>query len=166
MTTMGGSMGANNFPMKTSDSHYSITDGTATKDLLQCKLVVTRTSGDNYDGTIFDLDGNEISQAADGLNEDGARLVIQPPTDKSLGDIAIIRTGEMGQGGTAGSRVDFEFRLKGGNATPLVDFDWNTETSGKDNRPSGSKYCDVPNIEDNEDGSRQTITCYYPCPLP
>jgi hypothetical protein len=54
-----------------------------------------------------------------------------------------------------------------GSDAPLIDFKWNTGDTGQDKRWTEARnegaYCQVPNIEDTENGPRQSITCYFPC---
>ncbi|KAF2717421.1 hypothetical protein K431DRAFT_288559 [Polychaeton citri CBS 116435] len=170
MTILGSSgvQGSVHFPYQSAnDNHYAI--GSTDKDVLQCKIVVTRTSGDNYDGTVFDVDGNAQGTAAQPLTSDGDSLLI--PGQGGLLDLRVFRLGQMGEAGTVGSEIEFNYGDKGIVDFQLgTDFWWTTLHQGwdltlsdqnEDALPGG--YCVVPNISEDENGDRQTITCYFPC---
>lgn len=149
---------------------YDIASGTTHKTLEQCKAVVTRSSGDSYDGALYDMDGNQLASAAKELTDNSIYLKVDPnDASKSLGMLLVYRTDTMGDAGTPGSKVQFYFRTYESldESNPLVDFEWTTDSTGRDTRfVSDGHYCDVPNISENEDGDSQTITCYFPCPHP
>jgi hypothetical protein len=169
MTTLGGTGGLLHFPYQPQkDNHYAIAN--TGKDVLQCHVEVTRTSGDSYSATVYDVNGAAQGTAAKQLTDNSIFLKIAG--QGGLLDLAIYRTGEMGKAGTKGSTVDFSYGAHGLLAFNVVaDFVWSSDQQGCDNsyaksdqdvvQPGG--YCKVPDIEENENCDQQTITCYFPC---
>lgn len=126
--------------------------------------------GDNYAVTMYDVDGKQQGRKEKALPNDRDTLLVKG--QGGLKDLAVIRTGEFGKGGTKGSVVEFSYGPKQGFiVNPFTDFYWNTESQGCDAnyaksdpdvmQPGG--YCKVPDIEDIENGPQQTITCFFPC---
>jgi hypothetical protein len=178
MNTLSLPNGANNFPLNAKDNGY-ITGAkwgdTYRGDVVwQCKLELLRTAGDNYNVVIYDsVENKELAEGSQALNKDGDRMVIDPAQWKDYPKLIVIRTGEMGKGGTPGSRIDFISSHTDDGSNPLTDFSFSTESQGWDDRfkkvdesdpKSAGLYCDVGNIDDSsENGPTQQITCYYPC---
>lgn len=178
MNTFSDPNGANHFPLQESDNSYITAakwSGTYQGDVIwQCRVEILRTAGDNYAVSMHDAsDGTELAKANQGLHNDGDRIVLSPGDSATdWPDLWIIRTGEMGQGGTPGSRIDFVSAHTADGENPLKDFKFTTESQGWDTRykrvegsnPERGYYCDVPNIDDSsENGPSQQITCYYAC---
>jgi hypothetical protein len=117
------------------------------------------------------VEDKELARAAQGLHNDGEKIVLSPADSaQDWPDLWIIRTGEMGKGGTPGSRIDFVSAHTADGENPMKDFKFTTESQGWDPRhkqvddSDKGYYCDVPNIDDrSENGPSQQITCYYPC---
>jgi hypothetical protein len=138
----------------------------------QCKLELLRQTGDQYNVSIYDAVSNTLlAQDSKGLHNNRDELVLEP-AGGSYPRLIVIRTGEMGKGGTPGSRVDFKSSHTDAGTNPLTDFSFSTESQGWDTRrkkvdgsnPEKGYYCDVPNIDtSSENRPTQQITCYYPC---
>jgi hypothetical protein len=112
---------ANHFPFPPdNDNHYSIANGQLAKDLLQCRVTVGRTAGDNYAVAYYSGD-TEIGRGSGHIANDGDRLTINP-SDTLYAKLAVIRTGEFGAGGTPGSRIDFEYRYRWNSSNPTICF--------------------------------------------
>nr|POE77838.1 hypothetical protein CFP56_09481 [Quercus suber] len=131
MTVLGSSSstGSVHFPYQpTNDSHYAI--GTTGKDGLQCRLELTRISGDNYDGTVFVVNGNAQGTNAMPLTSDQQSMII--PGQGGLLDLAMICTAEMGEAGTVGSAVEFNYGAADVTNFQLgTDLAWTTLSQGK-----------------------------------
>ncbi|KAF2123098.1 hypothetical protein BDV96DRAFT_593549 [Lophiotrema nucula] len=137
-----------------------------------CKVDLLRRTGDEYSATCYNSDGKEPGSGKKALTKDGDKLILYTSIS-TYENLAIFRTGEMGKGGTKRSWVDFRSTKSGTGdfSNHLTDFDFSTESQGWDSRykevegtePLKGYYCDVPDIEDDESSSKQTITCYYPC---
>ncbi|KAF2113501.1 hypothetical protein BDV96DRAFT_633072 [Lophiotrema nucula] len=164
-----GGNGENNFPANWDlDNHYAVANQDGWQEVEQCHVDVLRTSGDNYDATMFNVDNAQLATKAAPLNNDGDHLQLDPTG--GFAHLFIVRTGQMGQAGTVGSRVDFKYRVNTdlSSSAPLIDFDWTTESTGYDTRYTAARvsggYCKVDDIQENEDGDSQEMTCYFPCP--
>ena len=130
MTKLGssGSTGSVHFPYQSAnDNHYAI--GSTNKDVLQCRVAVTRTSGDNYQGTVYDVNGKAQGTASAQLTTDEQSFNI--PGKGGLLDLAVIRSGEMGKVGTVGSRVGFNYGAASFAVFELgTDLFWTTVSQG------------------------------------
>jgi hypothetical protein len=175
MTRFHDPNGANNFPLQSTDNHYSSGTEKSFVAVTQCHVDVTRRTGDQYGATYYDASNNVLGEASGDLHNDGERLVLTPPEGGlSYTSLIIIRTGEMGRAGTKGSKINFESSFsKDGYSDPQTDIRFDTEMVGWDtrfetqpdeeNKAKQGRWCRVPNIEDTESYSIQKITCYYPC---
>lgn len=177
MDTLSFPNGANNFPLQSTDNVYTTGaqwGDTFVNDVVwQCRLELLRTVGDNYNVAMYDrTDNSRLAVGTEGLHNDGDRIVLDPTDWKNYPKLIIIRTEEMGNGGTQGSKINFISSHTDDGSNPLTDFSFSTESQGWDARfkkvdgssPKKGFYCDVPNIDDNsENGPTQKITCYYPC---
>lgn len=169
MTKMKGTHGFITFPYDPGhDNHYAFAYNG--KDVMQCRVTVLRTSGDEYSATVYDGTGTKQGTAAKGLHNDQDSLIVLG--QGGLQDLAVTRTGEMGKVGTKGSVVQFNY-----GAHNFVDFQfgrdfvWGSDEQGCDGnyaksdpevyQPGG--YCKVPDIQEDENGDYQTISCYFPC---
>lgn len=175
MTQFRGQHGKEDFPWQPKeDNHYAI--GNNGKDVLQCRVEVTRTSGDSYQATVYDTFDTKQGQASKQLTDNDMKLEV--PGKGGLMSTFIQRTDQMGKAGTRGSKVFFYYGdsvkdiLHAPKSSIWTDFEWFSDSYGNDNaykkkdktddvRDGG--YCKVPNIEENENGDIQTITCYFPC---
>lgn len=130
----GNGEGENNFPMNWDlDSHYAIANQARWQEIEQCRIELVRTSGDTYTATMFDVDNQQVARKQQALNNDGDRLQLDPTG--GFAHLYVIRTGEIGNSGTPGSRVDFEYRVHtDGGSDPLIDWQWTTESTGRDTR--------------------------------
>lgn len=130
MTVLGssGTTGRVHFPYQpANDNHYAISS--TNKDILQCRVEVTRTSGDYYDATVYNVNANAQGTDSDQSTTDQQSFTILGGGD--LLDLAIIRTGQMGQADTVGSRVDFNHGAAGFMTFELgTDFFWTTVSQG------------------------------------
>ena len=130
MTTLGstGNTGSIHFPYQPGqDNHYAI--ATTKKDVLQCKVTVLRTSGDNYEAQVYDSNGSQQGQAAKQLPNDEDDFIV--PGKNGLMDLAIIRTGQMGMAGTVGSEVRFNYGAASFTNFQLgTTFFWTTTSQG------------------------------------
>lgn len=180
MTDFKGQHGTMDFPYKPDrDNHYAIANNG--KDILQCKIEVLRTMGDNYAATVYDGNGAKQGSGSKQLGDDEAFLKINGKG--GLENTYVMRTGQFGTG--KGSKVFFYYGNDMEDVTALkttpksdlwTNFQWFSDYVGNDNKyhqvdgtndvaPGG--YCKVPDIDNsNEDGPRQTITCYFPCQAP
>lgn len=169
MTEMKGANGLLGFPYDGGqDNRYALAYNG--KDILLCRVDVGRTSGDQYSASVYDGTGTKQGSAARPLPNDQDSLII--PGRGGLQDLAVIRTGEMGKVGTKGSVVHFNY---GDHSlprfNPALDFMWTSDMQGcdanyakKDSevyQPGG--YCKVQDIQEDEQGDYQKMSCYFPC---
>jgi hypothetical protein len=169
MTSLhGGASGRISFPYEpNNDNRYAIS--TTRKDVLQCKVDVTRDTNNFYKVTVFDSNGN--SQGTNnGILAKSQDALIVPGTGGLL-PLAVIVEGPVGIGGTVGSGIDFNYGARTFTNFELgTDYLWTTISKGTDGRFSNQNpditlpggYCTVPNIIGILPGLQQ-IECYFPC---
>ena len=172
MTQLGsGGSGRISFPYSPgSDNHYAV--ATTNKDVLQCKLILTRNSDNGYSGTVYDSTGTAQGTASQTLPNAQDSMTI--PGQNDLLDLAITSTAPIDDGdvGEVGPRVDFNYGAASFATFELgTDFAWSSSSTGCDDSlnkfdPDQSKeggYCIVPFLGDGAVSVDQQIECYIPC---
>ena len=173
MTKLGAASGRVKFPYNPSnDNHYAI--ATTKKDVLQCKVSITRNVNNEYFATVSDSTGKTYGSATRTLSK--AQEVLIVPGEEGIESLAIIATGPAGKVGDVGSRIDFNYGARAFGSFELgTGFAWTTVSTGTDSRfhdnnpdtsiPGG--YCSVQKIEDSPpQPPNQLIVCYFPCNAP
>ena len=132
---------------------------------MQYRVEVFRISGDSYEATVFHVNDDKQGTAAKTFNKNGDFLAIESQND--IEDFAIIRTGEMGEGGTQNNRINFNYGdppfFKRSSNFQGCDANY-AGTDSNFYQPDG--YCKMSNIENNEKENNRIIDCYFSCAAP
>ena len=172
MTSLGGgSSGRIDFPYDpSSNNRYAI--ATTDKDVRQCTGSLNRHTNNQYSALVASSTGTRFGAAWNFLPNAGDTLIV--PGQAGVMDLAISATGPVGNLGTVGSQIDFNY---GAHTIPDyelgTDFHWSTLSTGtdghvRDENPDNALqggYCTIITFESVSphpgDPGMQQIKCYF-----